>query len=355
MRDFWIPKSRTHNFSQTNDGTARCLEPGERTGEQAGKQEVSEQGRRGACGCSPAMFRSKSKRGFFGRWGTKRAGPASSVSLAAAASAARRGNSGNNPQRRRGTGRRRRSGGDRAPRMNRFAGRVGGGGGGGTDVSSGASSSGLSSSDLSSSEDDDELDDSAFGGQGGDAMWRMVTPKGGDREEGAPMLSASDRMELNALLDQANDLLVDVVGNLPTMTPAAGSATATRAPAVDKTSDLASFRNNLAASLSLSEKELFDELLRWEIAASRGNADKGDPVSELRDHLDQLDADLAEACRHLDERLKPLLEFHERTRRISSEASKLLLQQRVNIATGTVPRRGRLAHGGLIAVRQQRR
>ena len=162
------------------------------------------------------------------------------------------------------------------------------------------------------------------------------------------MLSASDRMELNTLLGQANDLLVSVAGNLPTMIPPAGSNTTTTRATSKRAPDLAAFRDNLASSLSLSEKELFEELLRWEMAASRGNADGADPVSELQGHLDQLDADLAEACRHLDERLKPLLEFHERTRNVCSEAAKLLLETRVNAA-----KRGG-GDGGLIAVRRHR-
>lgn len=164
------------------------------------------------------------------------------------------------------------------------------------------------------------------------------------------MLSASDRMELNTLLGQANDLLVSVAGNLPTMMPLAGSSTTATRTASKRAPDLAVFRDNLASSLSLSEKELFEELLCWEMAASRGNAD-GDPVSELQGHLDQLDADLAEACRHLDERLKPLLEFHERTRNVCSEAAKLLLERRVNAANRGG---GDGVYGGLIAVRRHR-
>eukprot|EP00946_MAST-07B_sp_MAST-7B-sp1_P002250 g2250.t1 len=279
------------------------------------------------------MFRARSKRGFFGRWGTRRAAPASADGfnyngMGSAAAAAARASA------------RRRHGGGR-----------GAGGQSRRDLTLADEASSDASSDWSSSEEDEEEDP-----QDAAAAWRMATPKAA--VDGAPILSASDRMELNTLLGQANDLLVSVVGSLPANTAAAANAantaTAASAASAPSVSNLARFTDNLAASLSSSEKEHFEELLRWEMAASRGNAENGDPVTELQGHLDKLDADLAEACRYLDERLKPLLEFHERTQHISSKASKLLLARRVNVATSVLPGARGERDGGFIAVRKRR-
>lgn len=249
------------------------------------------------------MFRAKSKRGFFSRWGPRRAMPAvsadtqlSATTVAAAASGRRR-----------------------WPRTNK----------GQRSISSGS----LSDMSSSSSSDEEYLDSVST-----KPYWQESSES--NSADGGVVLSASDCMELNVLIGQANDLLVGTVNNLTSMT---GKASAS--------SDIATFHENLQHSLKTCEKQLFKELMTWEVKASRGNAETGDPISELLLRLDQLDAALVEACRHLDEHLKPLLEFHERTKHISFAVSRILINRRVaKAANGSMNARD----GGLIVMRGHR-
>ena len=138
---------------------------------------------------------------------------------------------------------------------------------------------------------------------------RSTTRKSTSLATTTTMLS-SDRTELDALFNQAEDEALQV------------------------------FQHKLSANFDAIESQVCTELIAWETALSKNDL-KNDPVSQLQEHLTELDGDLEDAIRKLDDSMRSMYEFRNETKDVDVVLQRVLLKSNTERAArvGNIKRR----------------